>query len=162
MEEDLSMARNILPWFHPATDVKKELKLFLDCLLDCVYTLRKITPIIDNAMAYLKRSSSTLEQLRMKSRKDIASHRQIFLHLPYHPANPSPKAIQRLWYHLVGTPLGNLPLNKLTNWQGYDFPIDKLTIAWHRSPNLANVLLYRKLEHRTGLKVSSFLPSTWH
>jgi hypothetical protein len=58
-----------------ATDVKKELKLFFRCLLDCGYELQKITPIfqqaINNAMAYLKRSA--LEQLWMKSRKDIAS-----------------------------------------------------------------------------------------
>ena len=100
-----------------ATDVKKELKLFFRCLLDCGYELQKITPIfqqaINNAMAYLKRSA--LEQLWMKSRKDIASCQQVFLHLPYHPANPPSKAIQRLWYHLVGIPPGKLPLNKLTN-----------------------------------------------
>jgi hypothetical protein len=156
---------NVLPIHQlcsAATDVKKELKLFLHRLLDRGYKLWKITLIfqraIDNAMAYLKRS--TLERLWMKSRKDIASHQQVFLHLPYHPANPPSKAIQRLWYHSVGTPPGNLPLNKLTNQQGYDVPIDKLTITWHRPPNLANLLSYRKLEHRTGLKVSSFLPST--
>ena len=147
-----------------ATDAKKELKLFLHRLLDHGYKLWKITPIfqraIDNAMAYLKRS--TLKRLWMKSRKDIASCWQVFLHLPYHPANPPSKAIQQLWYHLVGTPLGNFPLNKLTNRQGYDVPIDKLAIARHCPPNLANLLSYRKLEHRMGLKVFLFLPSTWH
>ena len=145
-----------------AADIKKELKLFFHRLLDCGYELHTITPIfqqaIDNARAYLH--CSALERLRMKSRKATESRRQVFLHLPYRPANPASKVIQRLWYNLVGTPPGKLPLNKLTNRQGYDVPIDRLTIAWHCPPNLANLLSYRKLEHRTGLKVSSFLPST--
>jgi hypothetical protein len=145
-----------------AADTKKELKLFFHRLLDRGYKLHTITPIfqqaIDNATAYLNRSA--LERLRMKSRKATESRWQVFLHLPYHPVNPPSKAIQRLWYNLVGTPPGNLPLNKLTNRQGYDVPINRLTNVWHRPPNLANLLSYRKLEHRRGLKVSSFLPST--
>jgi hypothetical protein len=147
-----------------AVDTKKELKLFFHCLLDRGYQPQKITPLfqqaIDNATAYLNRLA--LKRLCMKSRKATDGRRQVFLHLPYHPANPPSKVIQRLWHNLVvvGTPPGYLPLNKLTNWQGYDIPINRLTIAWHCPPNLANLLSYRKLEHHTGLKVSSFLPST--
>ncbi len=48
----------------------------------------------------------------------------------------------------------------LTNQQGYDVPIERLTIAWHRPPNLGNLLSYRKLENRTGLNLSSFI-KTW-
>jgi hypothetical protein len=145
-----------------AVDIKKELKLFFHRLLDHGYQPQKNTPLfqqaIDNATANL--NCLALKRLRMKSRKATGGHRQIFLHLLYHPANPPSKIIQRLWHNLVGTPPGNLPLNKLTNWQGYNVPIDRLTIAWHRPPNLANLLSYRKLEHCMGLKVSSFLPST--
>jgi hypothetical protein len=145
-----------------AVDIKKELKLFSHHLLDRGYQLQKITPLfqqaIDNATAYL--NCLALEQLCMKSRKATEGCRQVFLHLPYHPANPLSKVIQRLWHNLVGNPPGNLPLNKLTNLQGYNIPINRLTIAWHCPLNLANLLSYRKLEHRTGLKVSSFLPST--
>jgi hypothetical protein len=44
-----------------------------------------------------------------------------------------------------------------TNEQGYNIPIEQLTIAWHWPPNLGNLLSYRKLNHRTGLKVLSFV-----
>jgi hypothetical protein len=143
-------------------DIKKELKLFFHCLLDRRYQPQNITPLfqqaIDNATAYL--TCLALKRLHMKSRKATDGCWQVFLHLPCHPANPPSKVIQRLWHNLVGTPPGNLPLNKLTNWQGYNVPIDRLTTALHHPPNLANLLSYRKLEHCTGLKVSSFLPST--
>ncbi len=82
--------------------------------------------------------------------------------LPHHPANPELKVIQRLWYDQVATPPGKPPINKLTNRQGYDVPFRWLTIAWQRPPNLGNFLSYRKLENRTGLKVSLFLPTTWY
>jgi hypothetical protein len=148
--------------YSAADDIKNKLKLFFHRLLDRGYQPQKITPLfqqaIDNETAYL--TCLALKQLRMKTRKATDGHQQVFLHLPYHPANPPFKVIQRLWHNLVGTPPGNLPLNKLTNWQGYNVHINRLTIAWHCSPNLANLLSYRKLEHRTGLKVLSFLPST--
>jgi hypothetical protein len=46
---------------------------------------------------------------------------------------------------------------RLTNEQGYSIPIKQLTIAWHRSPNLSNLLSYRKSHNSTGLKVWSFI-----
>ncbi len=144
-----------------AVDIKKEVKLYFHCLLDRGYQPQNITPLfqqaIDNATAYL--TCLALKWLCTKSRKATDGCRQIFLHLPYHPANPPSKVIQRLWHNLVGTPPANLPLNKLTNWQGYDVPINRLSIAWYCPSNLANLLSYRKLEHCMGLKLSSFLPS---
>jgi hypothetical protein len=41
--------------------------------------------------------------------------------------------------------------------KGYNIPIKRLTIAWHRPPNLGNLLSYRKVNNRKGLKVSSFI-----
>ncbi len=41
-----------------------------------------------------------------------------------------------------------------------NIPVEQLTVAWHRPPNLGNLLSYRKLHNRTGLKVSSFI-RTW-
>ena len=39
--------------------------------------------------------------------------------------------------------------------KGYNIPIKRLTIAWHCPPNLGNLLSYRKVNNRKGLKVSS-------
>ncbi len=142
-----------------APDIVRELKLFFHCLLDQGYQSSQLTPLfqqaMDNAKNYLRRTA--LDHVRAKSRKDTAHHRHVFLHLPYHPANPSSKSIQKLWRDLVATPNGQTPLHCLTNQQGYDVPIKQLTIAWHHPPNLGNLLSYRKLENYTGLKVLSFI-----
>jgi hypothetical protein len=142
-----------------AKDVVKELKLFFHRLLDRGYQSNQLTPLfqqaIDNATAYLQRTA--LEHLRAKSKKETAHRRRVFLHLPYHPSNPTSKTIQKLWAERVANPPGQPPLRCLTNEKGYNIPIDQLTIAWHRPPNLGNLLSYRRLNNRTGLKVSSFI-----
>jgi len=142
-----------------ATDIEKELKLFFHRLLDRGYQSNHLTPLfqqaIDNAKAYLQRTA--LEHLRAKSKKETAHRRRVFLHLPFHPSNPSSKTIQKLWAERVANPPNQAPFTCLTNEQGYNIPIEQLTIAWHRPPNLGNLLSYRKLNNRTGLKVSSFV-----
>ena len=140
-------------------DVMKELKLFFHRLLDRGYQSHQLTPLfqqaMDNAKAYLQRTA--LDHLRAKSKKETAHRRRVFLHLPYHPSSPSSKTIQKLWATRVATPPNQPPLHCLTNEGGYSIPIEQLTIAWHRPPNLGNLLSYRKLNKRTGLKVSSFI-----
>jgi len=100
---------------------------------------------------------TALDHLCAKSKKETDHRRQIFLHLPYHPSNPSSKTIQKMWTKKVANPPNQPPLHCLTNEKGYNIPIKKLTIAWHRPPNLGNLLSYRKLNNRTGLKVSAFI-----
>jgi hypothetical protein len=142
-----------------AKDVMKELKLFFHRLLDRGYQSNQLTPLfqqaIDNAIEYLQRT--TLEHLRAKSKKETAHHRRVFLHLLYHPSNPTSKTIQKLWAERVANPPDQPPLRCLTNAKGYNIPIEQLTIAWHRPPNLGNLLSYRRLNNRAGLKVSSFI-----
>jgi hypothetical protein len=110
---------------------------------------------MDKAKNYLWRTA--LDHIRAKSRKDTAHHRGVFLHLPYHPANPSSKSIQKLWRDLVAMPNGQTFLHFLTNQQGYGVPIERITIAWHHPPNLGNLFSYRELMNCTGLKVLPFI-----
>jgi hypothetical protein len=108
------------------TNIVRELKFFFHHLLDQGYQSSQLTPVfqqaIDNAQNYLRRTA--LDPVRAKSRKDIAHCRRVFLHLPYHPANPSSKSIQKLWHDVVATTNGQTPLHCLTNQQGYDVPIE--------------------------------------
>ena len=140
-------------------DVEKEVKLFFHRLLDRGYQTEQLIPYfqraIDKAKAYLKQTA--LDHLRARSKKETSNRRRVFLHLPYHPANPSSKTIQNLWTRRIAHPPGQPAFSSLTNETGYNIPIERLTIAWHRPPNLGNLLSYRKLHNRTGLKVSSFI-----
>jgi hypothetical protein len=142
-----------------AADVTRELKIFFHRLLDPGYQLAQLTPLfqqaMDNVKAYLWRTA--LDHLRAWSKKRNGQHRRVFLHLPYHPTNPSLTAIQKLWHDCVASPKGQPPLYCLTNNQGYNIPIERLTIAWHCPPNLGNLLSYRKLNKRMGLKVLFYI-----
>ncbi len=118
-----------------ATNIISELKLFFHHLLDQGYQSSQLMPLFqqatDNTKNYLR--CTALDHFRAKSRKDIAYCCRVFLHLPYHPANPSSKSIQKLWCDMVATPNGQTPLHCLTNRQGYNVPIEQLTITWHPS-----------------------------
>ncbi len=112
-------------------DIVKEIKLLLHRLTDQGYQLVQLTPLfqqaMDNTKVYLQRSP--LDHLQVQSEKKEAHHQQVFLHLPYHPANPSSKVIQKLWTSNVASPQGQTPLHWVTNEKGYDIPIERLTIA---------------------------------
>jgi hypothetical protein len=105
-----------------ATDIARELKLFFRHLFDRGYQLSQLTPLfqqaMDNPKNYLRHTA--LNYVRAKARKETAHRRCMFLHLPYHPANPSSKSIQKLWHDMVASPNGQTPLHCLTNQQGYD------------------------------------------
>jgi hypothetical protein len=140
-------------------DIDKELSLFYRRLLVRGYKPDKLLPLfekgINNAITYLSLSP---EQREAKKKAKIGRlDQRIFLHLPYHPQNPPSRFVQHLWRDLVFSPPGEKELTKLTNWEGHHVPIQRLIVAYHRNPNLANLNSYRKLETRTGLKPSSFI-----
>jgi len=123
------------------------------------YMPTKLLPLftkgINNAISYLSRSQKQRDVL--KKAKIGKLDKRIFLHLPYHPQNPSSSFVQNLWQTLISLPPGQEELNRLTNWEGHHVPIKRLIVAYHRNPNLANLTSHRKLSLRTGLKPSTFI-----
>jgi hypothetical protein len=102
--------------------------------------------------------SMTLEQrVARKKAKVGRSDERIFLHIPYHPQNPSSGSIQQLWRDLIYSPPGEKTLNQLKNHFGHRVPVKRLIVAYRCNPNIANLTSYCKLSSRTGLKVSSFI-----
>ena len=142
-----------------ASDIDNELCFFFTCLLDRGYQAETLVPLfskaMDNATKYL--SQSPAYRKRKKREKQEASRRRVFLHLPYHPENPSSRTIQTLWHRLVFSPDRKTPLNRLLSYNGCSVPIDKMVIAYSRPPNLSNMLSYRKICKLSGPKVSSYL-----
>ncbi len=143
-------------------DINKELSLFYKCLLNCGYTSTKLLPLfkkgINKAISNLSLSPEQREA-RMKAKVGWLDER-IFLHLPYHPQNPSSGFIQSLWQNLIFLPPGQEELTKMTNHKGHHVPIKRLIVAYHRNPNLANLNSYCKLSACTGLKPSTFIIQT--
>jgi hypothetical protein len=92
---------------------------------------------INNALLYL---SQTQEQWdAVKKAKVGKSDERIFLHIPYHPQNPSSGFVQNIWRNLVLSPPGKENLNQLTNWEGHHVPIKRLIVAFHRNPKSATL-----------------------
>ena len=138
-------------------DIEDELVSLFRCLVDRGHQALGLVPLfskaITNAKRYLAQDPAFRE--RKKQEKLEESRRKVFLHLPYHPQNPSSKEIQNLWHCFVAAPPLKTPLNCIENNNGYRIPIDQLVIAYSRPPNLSNMFSYRKVCKLSGPKVSS-------
>jgi len=110
---------------------------------------------IANAKGYLAQDPAF--RAGKKQEKLEARKRRIFLHLPYHPQNPSSREIKDLWRGLVSDPALKTPLNRIESYNDHRIPIDQLVIAYSHSPNLNNMFSYRKICKLLGPKVSSYL-----
>ena len=141
------------------SEIDSKLETFMDYLLDRGHQHSTLLPIFEkalsNATTYLSRSEEAT--LAAKLEKAEAAERRVYLHIPYHPNNPSSSSIQQLWSRCVASSPGQIPLNKMLNKQGAEIPVDKMIIAYHRAPNLGNLLSYGKIAKRNWPKVSSYL-----
>ena len=110
---------------------------------------------IDNARIFL----ATSKEMRTanKARKHEEATRRLYLHIKYHPQNPSAHKIQQLFDETALHPPGEVPLNELNAGRGFKVPIDAMTIANHRAPNLGDKFSYRDISKRKGPPVSSYL-----
>jgi hypothetical protein len=78
---------------------------------------------------------------------------RIFFHIEYNPGDPSSSDIQNWWRDTISEPPNRLPLRMLTNYPLHpdrgDVPayisLRQLTVAYHRAPNIGNLLSARTL-----------------
>lgn len=140
-------------------DVERELRVFYQRLRDRGHQDSSLLPLFKKAVANAIDYINTPDEVRQRKRleEEAEAKRRVFLHLRYHPAQPSSREIQQLWHETVFHPSGRKPLNHLNAGHGVKVPIDKLVIAYSRAPNLGNRFSYRKICTRKGPKVSSFL-----
>ena len=140
-------------------DIIKDTLNFYDRFLARGHKRDVLTPLflkgIANARKYMATSKATRD--RMKREKQEAASRRLYLHLEYHPQNPASHEIQQLFDSIVLHPPGETPLNEVAAGLGGEtVPIDALTIAYHRAPNLGDKFSYRDISKRIGPPVSSF------
>jgi hypothetical protein len=80
-----------------------------------------------------------------------------FFHNSYHPHNPTSSAIQRLFDNIINTPTNCIPLCDMKNHKNCMININKLIVAYHRTPNVGNILSSRIMKNNDGPLVSSYL-----
>ncbi len=115
-------------------DNDSELVAFYHCLLDRGYKAANIIPLlikgIDNANYYLSLTEAQQEEVK-KARMGRADKR-IFVHLPFHPQNPSSGVIQHFRRDLILSPPGKERRNSLKNWNNCPVPVKRPTVAYHQ------------------------------
>jgi hypothetical protein len=87
---------------------------------------------------------------------DATGINPLFLHVNFHPADPSARIIQRLVRRYLLSPQGDLPIHALRNYQGFEFGVNRIIVAYHRPRNLKNYLAPRRL-NPLGTSVSSIV-----
>ena len=93
----------------------------------------------------------------MKAEKSRVASERLFLHIKYHPQNPTLTQIQQLFHETVLCPPGEEPIYEIENGCGHKIPIKAMIIANHRAPNLGDKFSYRDISKRNGPPASSYL-----
>ena len=109
---------------------------------------------IVNARKFL--ATSEAQRAANKAAKHEEATRRLYLHLEFHPQNPTSSTIQQLFNDTVLNPPGKQPFNKVDAGFGHKVPVDAMTIAYHRAPNLGDMFSYRNISKRNGPPVSSY------
>lgn len=84
----------------------------------------------------------------------------IFLHLMFNPLDPPSRIVHQNWQSTFMQPRNRPHINYLDDTvrgrrKRYSF--GKLTVCYHRQPNLGNLLSYRRLKMTSGRRVSDYV-----
>jgi hypothetical protein len=113
------------------------------------YRRDALLPIFEAAFTHVKQK---LRAKRTIGPRAITPHDvpdtpadRVLLHLPYSALDPSRRSIQRLFRNYLSDPTGEPRLTDLRNHEDFPCPTKRLVVAYHRQPNLQNVLFPRRL-----------------
>ncbi|KAL7478373.1 hypothetical protein ACHAW6_004142 [Cyclotella cf. meneghiniana] len=135
-------------------DIQHKSQEFFQCLTKCGHTPKVLTPLFQKA--HNKAVDYLTRQHQARYTQPHPPLPKTFLHLPYHPQDPSHHTIQHLWYSIIARPHNQTPLCHIHNLEGYPTNIDHLTIAYSWPQNLGNQLSLCKI-HGRGVPVSSYI-----
>jgi hypothetical protein len=113
------------------TNREASIRKFTRRLCDRGYTPYILRPLFHDA---LRRAQSS----RCEPSDD--QEKSIFLHLEYHPYDPSSRDLQRLFREILQSPASEPILSSLCNRDGVPNGINRMIVAFRRPPNLKNIL----------------------
>lgn len=141
-----------------STDADNKIQQFYERLRHRGHNDESLLPLFrraeENAATYMSRSDEEKERLRKL--KKIASNKQIYFHLQYHPEDPPSREIQKIWQEHVSHPSDDTPLHHCYNLEKRKVGFSKLVIAYSRPLNLKNRFSIRDI-HGRGRPVSEYL-----
>ena len=148
------MVRRIMRLCSNQSDQEQRIRRFVLHLRARGHHMEQILPLVNAAIAKVRYKASQSTDV---TAPDADAERRIFFHLPYHPDNPRSSVVQREWKSRVSRPPFCRKFRDIRNHKGVPIGIERLTVAYHRSHNLGNLLSYRDLRKRNGPSVSSII-----
>jgi hypothetical protein len=120
------------------------------------YQQSLLVDIINQTYTHITQSErNTAQTLQLTNDNN---NNRCFFHVPYHPNNPKSSEIQKAFEEELHRPKQFYKiLPDLLNHRKARLGVNKLIIAYHRPPNLGNLLSTRVLNERDGPSVSSYL-----
>jgi hypothetical protein len=109
------------------------------------YQPRDIHPLFQSAINQSKENALHLPPASDPSDLQKVQKFQFF-HIEYHPMNLPARTIQSAWRNTIYNPPNKIPLLDIIGQHGVECSIDRLIVAYHRPPNLGNLLSYQKLK----------------
>ena len=138
------------------TDFYPQVTLFFHRLINRGYQAGYIRPIFEEAFRCIPLIA---ERRKKKLENNEESDRLIntcFLHVPFHPSNPSQRLLQTNFRNIMLTKKG-AKLPEIINIHGQRIGTDRLIICNHRAKNIRDCLFPQKFERRPGLPVSQMI-----
>jgi hypothetical protein len=129
------------------TDREATIRKFYRRLCDRGYTPITLRPLFHNA---LRRAQIS----RCKPIDD--QEERIYLHLEYHPYDPSSRVLQHLFREYLRSPANEPELPTLCNFNQQPIGINRMIVAYKRPQNMKNVLFPRRFRESVHAPASSF------
>jgi hypothetical protein len=144
------MLRRVYRLTSDPADCRDYLSKFFTRLRHRGYSKQALLPLFQAGL------DNRLKPARSSKKKAVAPGGTLFLHIPFHPANPPSSKIQETFRDVLMHPRAATPLPQIRNHnEGTRCNLKRLIIAYHRPPNLANLLCPRKLDRTPGPPVSA-------
>jgi hypothetical protein len=138
---------------------RHDIQRFFNRLVARGFLAERLKPVFDAILLHLHNQQRNSIGPSPQS-TDSTATTAAFLHLQYHPLDPPSREIQRLFReHLLfeGSVNPYRPaLPDLRNTDGAPLGINRLIVAYHRAPNLGNLLSPRNFDKTPGPRVSEY------
>ena len=108
-----------------------------------------LKPIFEKAIANARRFMATSQQHRDENKEKQMENacRRLYLHIEFHPQNPTSSEIQQAFHECMFQPTGKKKLNEIEVFEE-KVPIDAMIIAYHRAKNLGDIFSYRDISRK--------------
>jgi hypothetical protein len=139
------------------SDVEQKLRLFFHRLRVRGWEHSTLEPLFVRGIEKAQQKLGLLPA-PPESTADLDEDR-IFCHVSYNPWDPPSALIQQTWQTAFMNPLHQPHINQLDDrvrGRPKRYRFGRMTVAYHRQPNLGNLLSYRKVKPQGGPPVSTY------